>query len=208
MHRAPTCPHGPHEIRPPGPWTSAWTCPEHGAVQPLHHPGRPSYATLTAVVRAARVPVWLPRPLPPAWLAAGATYAGDDRRGGRASVVACTGPNPVGGPADLLLVAEEPGIGLGARYAVTPGVDPGEGIGRGLAQAQVRVEGHEAPLWHVPSEADRAVYVGEASGLWLWVVLAPASAGALLVEDLMLVDLRSELPAGLSFAPLSPLLLS
>lgn len=177
-------------------------------MQPLHHPGRPSYATLTAVAQAARVPVWLPRPLPPAWLVAGATYAGDERRGGRATVVACTGPNPVGGPADLLLVAEEPGIGLGARYAATPGVDPGEGIGKGQAHAQVRVHGHEAPLWCVPSKADRAVYVGEASGLWLWLVLAPASAGALLVEDLMLVDLRSELPAGLIFAPLSPLLLS
>ncbi|MBO0890920.1 MAG: hypothetical protein J2P14_08385 [Acidothermales bacterium] len=182
-------------------------CAEHGEVQPLHHPGRPSYATLAAVVQAARVPVWLPRPLPPAWLVAGATYAGDDRRGGCATVVACTGPNPVGGPADLLLVAEEPGIGLGARYAGMPGVDPGDGIGKGLAQAQVRVYGHEAPLWHVQGSADRAVYVGEASGLWLWLVLAPASAGALIVEDLMLVDLRSELPAGLTFAPLSRLLL-
>ncbi|MEV7547704.1 DUF6758 family protein, partial [Streptomyces sp. NPDC089915] len=32
---------------------------------------------------------------------------GGDRTGGRATVVACTGPGPLGGLGELLLVAEE-----------------------------------------------------------------------------------------------------
>ena len=32
----------------------------------------------------------------------------------RASAVALSGPNPLGGPADMLIIAEEPGVGLGA----------------------------------------------------------------------------------------------
>lgn len=206
MHRAPTCPHGPHQIHAPGPWSSAWTCPWHGDVDPFHAAARPSHATLAAIVSKARVPVWLPRPLPTGWLVAGASYAGDDRTGGKASVVALSGPNPFGGPADLVLVAEEPGVGLGARFAGLPGVDPGEGVGKGQADAQVRALGHEAPLWCVPNDTDRAVYVGEAGGCWLWVVLSPATAGALLVEDLLLADLRAKVPDTLDFGALSPML--
>lgn len=206
MHRAPTCPHGPHPIHPPGPWSSAWTCAEHGAVHPLHAPARPGAETLAAVAAEARVPVWLPRPLPIAWLVTGATYAGDERSGGRATVVACSGPHPLGGAADLLLVAEELGVGLGARYAGLPGLDPGVGMARRPAQAKARTGGHDTPLWCVDGAADRAVYVGEAAGRWLWLVLAPATAGVLLAEDLELVDLRSA-PAGeVSFGALSPLL--
>lgn len=206
MHGAPTCPHGPHPIHEPGPWSSAWTCSVHGTVHPLHLPGRPGHASLSAVVATAQVPVWLPRPLPMAWLVTGATYAGDERTGGRATVVACSGPNPLGGPADMLLVAEELGVGLGARYAGITGVDPGGEIGRGPADAQVRADGHDTPLWCVRGDTNRAVYAGEALGRWIWVVLAPASAGALLAEDLVLVDLRS-MPAGeVAFGALSPML--
>ncbi|MQA02401.1 MAG: hypothetical protein GEV07_06645 [Streptosporangiales bacterium] len=206
MHRAPTCPHGPHQIHPPGPWSSAWTCPEHGHVHPLQPPGPPKEATLAAVVAAARVPVWLPRPMPTAWLLAGATYAGDERTGGRATVVACSGPNPLGGPADLLLVAEEPGVGLGARYAGLSTVDPGGDVGLRSTDAQVRANGHDAPLWCVRGDEGRAVYVGEAAGLWLWVVLEPEGAGTLLAENLMLVDLRTAPTGALGFGALSPML--
>lgn len=205
MHRAPTCPHGPHSIHPPGPWSSAWTCPDHGAVQPLHPAGLPRREALSAVTREARVPVWLPQPLPPSWRLTGATYAGDARRGGCATVVACSGPHIEAGPAELLLVAEEPGVGLGARYAGHPATDPGTSC-TGRAHAQVRAAGHDTPLWWVDGASDRAVYVGEASGQWLWVILVPESAGALLLENVLLVDARSELPADLPFGALSPLL--
>lgn len=205
MHRAPTCPHGPHPIHPPGPWSSTWTCPDHGAIQPLHPAGRPRREAFTAVARVSRVPLWLPWPLPANWLVTGVTYAGDERTGGHATVVACSGPHIAAGPAELLLVAEEPGIGLGARYAGDAESDPGSScVGR--AHAQVRAEGHDTPLWWVAGAPGRAVYVGEAVGQWLWVVLVPESAGALLLEDVLLVDARSELPADLPFGALSPLL--
>ena len=117
----------------------------------------------------AGVPVWLPWPLPLGWLVAGFAGAGDERTGVRACAVALTGPNPLGGPADMVVVAEEPGIGLGASLAGLDSVD--------------------FPLWQVDSP-DRAVVAGEVQGRWLWVVLWPDTAGTLLVEPLALRDLR------------------
>lgn len=174
----------------------------HGPVAPLQPVVRPSSEVVLHVAARARVPQWLPWPLPTSWLVAGVAHAGDQRSGPRATALACTGPAPLGGPGEMLLVAEEPGVGLGARYAGIDGPDPGD-IGDGRApQAKVEASGHPTPLWLVPdSPDDRAVYVGEADGCWLWVVLWPASAGVLLVEDLRLVDLRDpghplDLPVG------------
>ena len=91
--------------------------------------------------------------------------AGDDAEGIRATVLACSGPNPVGGPADLLLIAEEPGVGLGAGFAGLLAPDPGPDIGAGPADARVEVDGHPRPLWVVPSAAPgRTAYAGEADG--------------------------------------------
>jgi hypothetical protein len=67
----------------------------------------------------------MPWPLPVGWLFTGVAYAGDDRHGGRATAVACSGPGPLGGMGELILVAEELGVGLGARYAGVDGPDPG-----------------------------------------------------------------------------------
>ncbi|MGI5041801.1 DUF6758 family protein, partial [Streptomyces sp. JAC128] len=69
----------------------------------------PSVEALGVVVHRARVPAWMPWPLPVGWLFTCAAYAGDDRSGGRAPVVACSGPGPLGGMAGLLLVAAERG---------------------------------------------------------------------------------------------------
>ena len=39
--------------------------------------------------------------------------------------LACSGPTPFSdGPADVLLIAEEPGVGLGAHFAGLAGPDP------------------------------------------------------------------------------------
>ena len=51
---------------------------------------------------------------------------------------------------------------------------------------------------------DRAAYAGEAAGRWLWVVVHPAGAGALVVEPMSLVDAR-ELGAELTVLPLGEL---
>lgn len=142
--------------------------------------------------RDARVPVWVPWPLPPAWLVTGFLQAGDERSGARACGVALSGPAPLNhGPADLLVIAEEPGVGLGAFYAGLHGPDPGAGCSSGTPHAKVEVGGHPMPLWAVRGgDDDRAVYVGEALGNWLWMLLWPAEAGALLLDQIQLCDLR------------------
>lgn len=101
----------------------------------------------------------------------------------------------------MVLVAEEPGIGLGAYFADLAAPDPGRGFDAGVPHARVEALGHPLPLWSVDAGPERAVYVGEALACWLWIVLWPASAGVLMLEDLTLIDLREvghdfELPYG------------
>ena len=164
----------------------------------------PSKEGLHSLLKHARVPVWVPWPLPQGWLVSGFTGAGDERTGRRGSAVALSGPNPLGGPADLLIVAEEPGVGLGAGLAGLPGPDPGDGFASGQPNAAVKVRSHEAPLWLV--EADhKAVFAGEAAGGWVWLVLWPDTAGVLLIEPLLLRDLRdSDQDLDVPFGALSP----
>jgi hypothetical protein len=152
------------------------------------------------------VPLWLPWPLPPGWLVTGFGEAGDERTGGRASLVALAGPSMLHGPADLLLIAEEPGVGLGAGFAGLDGPDPGEGFDRDPPHAKIDVLGHPYALWCVRGPADRAAYAGEALGNWLWMIAWPAEAGCLIaLADLCLRDLRDtdqdfDLPFG-AFSP-------
>jgi hypothetical protein len=150
------------------------------------------------------VPVWLPWPLPEGWLVTGIARAGDERSGVRGCVVAVSGPNPVGGPGEMLLISEELGVGLGARFAGLDGPDPGSDVASGPPHAMVRFGHHEFPLWHVEAP-ERAAFVGEAMGCWLWLVLWPDTAGMLLVEPLDLVDLRDPgLDLDLPFGAPSP----
>ena len=204
MKAAVSCPRcgGPgHE---PSAWTSAWRCDEHGDVHPLYPACSPSREGLEAVSRDAAVPVWLPWPLPVGWLVTGFAKAGDDRTGARACVVAVSGPNPVGGPGDMLLVAEEPGVGLGARLAGIAGPDPGQDFAAQPPHASVRYGKRDFPLWHVDAP-DCAAFAGEAMGNWLWLVLWPATAGVLLVEPLCLRDLRDpEQDLDMPYGALSP----
>lgn len=153
----------------------------------------------------AGVPLWFPSPCPPGWTVGGLAWAGEDGSPARATALACSGPAPLGGNAELVLVAEEPGTGLGSGYAALPGPDPGAMPG-GAPHAMVRAAGHATPLWALPTRDDRCVYAGEALGVWLWAVLWPASAGLLFVEDLVLHDLREHLPGDLVPGPASPYL--
>ncbi|KWW99294.1 hypothetical protein LI90_928 [Carbonactinospora thermoautotrophica] len=174
-------------------------------IQPLHAAGQPSMEAVRAVVGRAMVPVWVPWPLPAGWVVTGITDAGE-RSASWATVVACSGPNPCGGPGDLLLVAEEPGVGLGARYAGMDGPDPGPLPEWTGPHTKITAAGHDTPLWCVPGASDRAVFVGEAMGLWLWAVLWPASAGCLMYDEINLIDLREAGPVAemLPFGALSP----
>jgi hypothetical protein len=195
----------PTELVPllePGSSIELGYCDLHGAVYPVQPILPPSTATLAAVVSRSQVPLWLPWPLSDHWAFSGVAYAGDRHGGARATVVAATGPSLFGGEGEMLLIAEEMGIGLGARFAGLPGPDPGPIFEDTAAHAKVFAAGRPTAMWAVPDTGDRAVFVGEARGMWLWVVMWPAIDGALLYEDLVLTDLRdaeteiSALPVG------------
>jgi hypothetical protein len=170
--------------------------------QVLTHTGRDA---VDHVVGRARVPLWMPHALPYGWVCSGVGYAGDERTGARATVSCLSGPSPLGGGADLMIVAEEPGVGLGARHAGIAEPDPGNGFDLGPPDAKVDAAAHPTALWSVPAADDRAVFVGEAKGLWLWAVVWPADAGVLMYDDMSLTDLR-DWPADLDldFGSLSP----
>jgi hypothetical protein len=178
-----------------------WTCAVHGAVSPLQPPHSPGREGLEAVRAVAKVPIWVPWPLPTGWLVTGFADAGDDRTGALAVAVALSGPAPLGGGADLVIVAEEPGIGLGSSFAGLPGPDPGDGFGVSAPDAKVEIGGHPVSMWPVGTET--AAFAGEALANWLWAILWPSAAGLLMLEQLSLRDLRDndpDLPYG-AFCP-------
>lgn len=203
-----------------------WRCDGCGPVPPLHaaeHIGPEIVDTVAARVAAGPtghggqpVPLWCPWPPLPGWTMTGVAWAGDDRTGVRATAATFSGPAPLGGgPADLMLVAEEPGVGLGMRFAGIAGPDPGalladvmtDATGGGTgAHAKIRAGGHPTPLWAVQSPVDRSAYAGEARGMWLYAIAWPASAGYLLAEDVILHDLSEWVPPELVYGAPSPYL--
>ena len=185
----PTCPRCDRVLRRPGLWSSAWYCEQHGDVHPLRPALSPSRAGLVSLLRTAQVPVWLPWPLPPGWLVTGFAGAGDERTGAQGCAVALSGPNPMGGPGEMMLVAECPRVGLGARFAGLAGPDPCDQFAVGRPAAAVQFGHHELPLWHVDAPG-RAAFVGEVMGTWLWLVLWPDTAGLMMVDPLQVRDLR------------------
>jgi hypothetical protein len=219
MGIAVTCPRCGGPVRPPDLMNSDWRCDADGPVLPLHvveHINAQILEAAIARVQAHRAgdvttPLWSLWPLPPGWMVTGVGWAGDDRSGVRATALACSGPAPINnGPADLVLVAEEPGVGLGARFAGIPGPDPGpflEGACDGApAHAKVRAAGWPTALWSVKSADDRSAYVGEAMGMWLYAVAWPAPTGYLVAEDLSLCNLVDQMPGELVFGAPSPYL--
>ena len=193
-HAPAACPRCGRTLHEPTVWSSAWRCDWHGEVHPLRPAFSPSREGLEGLLRTLRpgtagVPAWLPWPLPVGWLVTGFAGAGDERTGVRACAVALSGPNPLGGPADMVVVAEEPGVGLGAGLAGLDEVDPGAGFASAPPVATASFGNHDFPLWLVDAP-ERATFAGEVEGLWLWLVLWPDTAGALLVEPIRLRDLR------------------
>ncbi|MFV2012178.1 MULTISPECIES: DUF6758 family protein [unclassified Micromonospora] len=226
-----SCPRCGGPVRPPDLMHTESRCDGCGPVPPLHvaeHIGAEIVASVAHRLlatagpgRAGPVPLWAIWPLLAGWTLTGVGWVGDDREAVRATVTAFSGPAPVsGGPADLVLVAEEPGVGLGTRFAGLPGPDPGQlltgvlgdqqttagGLGGGGPHAKLRAGGHPTPLWSVPAEPDRCAYVGEACGRWLYAVAWPANAGYLLAEEIVLHDLSEEVPTGIVYGAPSPYL--
>ena len=188
MSHLPTCPRCAGALRAPGFWSSAWQCDRHGEVHPFHVAPTPTLAAVERLVADSRVPVWVPRPLPLDWTVTGVGRAGDERTGVRASLVALSGPAPKGGPADMVLVAEEPGIGLGARFAGLAATDPG-GCPDTAPDVKVEAAGHPTALWRTATGEDRCGLIGEAKAVWLWAVLWPDNAYSVL-DKVVMHDLR------------------
>lgn len=172
----------------------------------------PFTAVIGGEINAVPAPVWTPWPLPEHWVFGGLAYTGRSVDGGCAvtsdggcAVTSWNGLDQFGDRAELLLVCEEAGAGVGSHFAALPVSYPGSGVGEGPPHARFTVEDRAVPLWAVEGvQPDRAVYAGEAAGRWLWVVVHPAEAGALVVEPMHLVDAR-QLGAELSVLPLGEL---
>src|SRR5919107_120233 len=126
---------------------SQWRCDDCGDVPPFRVAEHIGPEILESVLRQRahtvdHMPVWCPWPLPPGWMVTGVGWAGDDRLGVRATALACSGPDPLGGgPADVVLIAEQPGVGLGTRFAGIPGIDPGPLVAECLSAGS----GHRGP---------------------------------------------------------------
>lgn len=198
MSLAPECP------RCPAPVTGAgedWACADHGATTPLWRPAAAGYDAFVAFLgRSPGVPAYAWWPLTPGWTVTDFGCVGREGTEARAAFVTCAGPSELDGVVDLTAVAEEPGVGLGARCAGTTRTDPGADIGEGAPQAKVRLDEHPVPLWAVSTSdsgdtLDRSVLAGEAGGRWLWLVLRPASAALLLTGDCALRDVSDLGPA-------------
>lgn len=202
MKSAPTCPRCGRAVRPPGLWTSAWQCDVHGPVAPLQGVRAPGAAALEALLDQAHVPVWIPWPLPTGWVVTGFAEAGDERSGTLALAVALSGPDPLGGVGEFAIVAEDPGIGLGARIAGMEGPDPGGDFDAEAADAKLRFDGHEIALWNLDLGRGRgAAYTGEALAHWLWLVFDRADTALLMGEIHSLRDLRDITSGGIALEP-------
>src|SRR4051812_11793951 len=85
----------------------------------------PGLAGMEQIRLEALVPFWAVVPPPPGRTVDGLAYVAAPPTPWRAPLSPATDLAPLDlEPADLLLIAEEPGIGLGARFAALPGPDP------------------------------------------------------------------------------------
>src|SRR4051794_41255130 len=76
MSVAPVCPRcGEQLVVRPGSTAQAW-CHLHGAVTPLHHTLLIAHDAISAVTADARVPAWVPDPMPNGWTLTGLAWGG------------------------------------------------------------------------------------------------------------------------------------
>jgi len=172
-------------------------CPGHGVGPVLWRAGEPAYDAFVEHLAAARdFPTYLPWPMAPGWAVSDFAVVVTEPAGVPLATMTCvSGTSELDGPVDVLLVAEEPGVGLGARCAGLAEPDPGHEMGDQQPVVRVRIGRLTTALWTVSTsedpgnhELDRTVLAGEAAGRWLWVVLRPASAVLLMRDDWILRD--------------------
>lgn len=199
MALAASCPRCTADVLAAG---EEWSCPTHGPIDPLWRPEQADYATFADLVgRSEELPTYLPWPMSPGW---SISDFGCVDGGGRthATVTTTVGTSDLDGPVEVTVIAEEPGVGLGARCAGTAYDDPGEQIGHGPHAIVVRADGRPVRMWAVdPADDDalfaKSVFAGEADGRWLWLVIRPASAALLLRDEWLLADVTGFGPEAL-----------
>ena len=77
MSVSPVCPRcGQQVVVRPGSTAQAW-CHLHGAVTPLHHAVLVAHDAISAVTADARVPAWVPDPMPAGWAVTGLAWGGE-----------------------------------------------------------------------------------------------------------------------------------
>jgi hypothetical protein len=165
----------------------------------------PFAAVLGGGISSLPAPLWVPWPVPPTWCFAGLAHSRHTLASDHESTVTCwCGDDPFGDPVEVVFVSEEAGAGVGSHFAGLSTNYPGPGVGEGPPHARFGIEGRPVLLWNIESGSDRAVYAGEAAGRWLWVVVFPAEASAIVVQPLSLVDARG-LGAEFAVVPLGEL---
>ncbi len=171
-------------------------CVHHGSGPVLWRAREVSYDAFVEHLATARdFPTYLPWPMAPEWVVSDFAVVTEPSGTPVASLTSVTGSSELDGPVDVLLVAEEPGVGLGARCAGVRASDPGRELEGEQPVARVRIGTVATSLWTVSTsdvadtrELDRTVLAGEAAGRWLWVVLRPASAVLLMHHEWILRD--------------------
>ena len=192
MRVGPGCPRCGADLHAPGLWSSAWQCDSHGAVQPLQPVVQPTPELVrTVAADAASSRCGCRWPLPRAGWSPGSRWPATSAPAPAPPRSPAPGRRRSAGSADLVLVAEEPGIGLGARFAGIDGPRPGRDPRRRPPDAKVEAAGHPTALWRCaaapttgrPSSARRsAAGSGRCSGR--------RPPGFLLIEHVVLHDLR------------------
>jgi hypothetical protein len=135
----------------------------------------------------------------PGWTVSDFGVVGGPPAGALATMTCCSGTSRLDGPVDVLVVAEEPGTGLGTRCAGLSGDGPGPDVHAEPPAVKIHLDTRSVPLWVVSTstadaELDRSVLAGEAGGRWLWLVVRPAAAVLLLRDDWFLRDVSGAGP--------------
>ncbi len=183
----------------------SWNCHTHGEVPPLWRPAQASYEELANHLSLSPgFPTYLPWPPAMGWAVTDFAVVGETPEQTLATLTCCSGTTDLDGPVDIVIVSEEPGTGLGARCAGLARTDPGPELGEVPSSARVRVGGVGVALWALSMSGstnltsgedelfDRCVFVGEAEGRWLWLIMWPASAMLLLQADWLLQDISEQ----------------
>src|SRR5664280_2141565 len=164
MSQPPVCPRCAGALRPPDLWSSEWRCGVHGDVAPFYVAARVCVEALQHVLAQAIVPVWLPQPMLPGWTVSGLGHAGDERSGGRATVVAISGPSPLGGPA-----RKQPRPTPGSSAISSRSAGPPSGDGPEIATTVARPPDRSSPACPRPETVHPgSIGCGSHTGTMAW----------------------------------------